>query len=122
VLLASAWAPGTRSALSVAAIAIVAIPVAEVAFAVLRRLRARQAITAGDRRHPYDLLVARGWRRSAAAVAYVGGEGLFAVAAVGTSKAHNLAGAVACVCVTAVVVVFLAGVCGALSPEPRAPA
>jgi len=122
VLLASAWAPGTRSSLSVATIALVAIPAAEVTFAVVRRLRAHQAITAGDRRHPYDLLVARGWRRSAAAVAYIGGEGLFAVAAVGTSKAHNLAAAIACVCATAVVVVVLAGACGALSPEPGAAA
>lgn len=120
VLLASAWMPGARAALSVASLGIVAVPVAEVTFAVVRRLRARQSITSGDRRHPYDLVVARGWPRGAAALAYVGAEAVFAAAAVGASKAHTLAGPVACVVSIAVVVVAVAATCGALSPGPRA--
>ncbi|HEY5025148.1 MAG TPA: hypothetical protein VII76_09240, partial [Acidimicrobiales bacterium] len=122
VLLASAWAPGARSTLGVASLGIVAVPVAEVTFAVVRRLRARQSITSGDRRHPYDLVVAQGWPRGAAALAYIGAEALCAAAAVGASKAHTLAFPVACVVGIAVVVVGIAAVCGALSPGSGAPA
>jgi len=122
LLLSWAWAPGTPSPVGVASLVIVAVPVAEVAFAVVRRLRARQSVTTGDRRHPYDLVVAHGWSRGAAALAYIGGEALLAVAAVGASKAHTLAGPVAAVVVAAAVVVTAAAACGALSPGPRAPA
>jgi len=122
LLLSWAWAPGTPSPVGVASLVIVAVPVAEVAFAVVRRLRARQSVTTGDRRHPYDLVVARGWSRGAAALAYIGGEALLAAAAVGASKAHTLAGPVAAVVVAAAVVVTVAAACGALSPGPRAPA
>jgi len=122
LLLSWAWAPGTPSPVGVASLVIVAVPVAEVAFAVVRRLRARQSVTTGDRRHPYDLVVAHGWSRGAAALAYIGGEALLAVAAVGASKAHTLAGPVAAVVVAAAVVVTVAAACGALSPGPRAPA
>jgi len=38
-----------------------AIPLLDAAFAVLRRLRSRGSPLAGDRRHFYDLLLARGW-------------------------------------------------------------
>jgi len=122
LLLSWAWAPGTPSPVGVASLVIVAVPVAEVAFAVVRRLRARQSVTTGDRRHPYDLVVAHGWSRGAAALAYIGGEALLAVAGVGASKAHTLAGPVAAVVVAAAVVVTVAAACGALSPGPRAPA
>ncbi len=122
LLLAWAWAPGTRSPMGVACLVIVAVPVAEVAFAVVRRLRAGQAITAGDRRHPYDLAVARGWSRGGAALAYIGGEAVLAAAAVGASQAHTLAGPVVAVVVATALVVAVAAACGALSPGPRAPA
>ncbi len=120
LLLASAWAPGTRSALGVASLAIVAVPVGEVAFAVVRRARAGQSITSGDRRHPYDLAVARGWSRGAAALAYIGAEAVFAVVAVATSKAHPLAVPVASVVAVGVAMVAVAGLVGALSPGPKA--
>ncbi|MDR3650552.1 MAG: hypothetical protein P4L20_15780 [Acidimicrobiales bacterium] len=122
LLLSWAWAPGTPSPVGVASLVIVAVPVAEVAFAVVRRLRARQSVTTGDRRHPYDLVVAHGWSRGAAALAYIGGEALLGLAAVGASKAHTLAGPVAAVVVAPAVVVTAAAACGALSPGPRAPA
>ncbi len=120
LLLAWAWAPGTRSTVNVASLAILAVPVAEVAFAVIRRARARTSITSGDRRHLYDLFVVRGWTRRSAALAYIGGECVFAAAAVGASKAHTLAAPVAEVAATAIVVVMLAAVGGALSPGPQA--
>ena len=75
LLLASAWGPGTRPALGVASLAIVAVPVGEVAFAVVRRARARQSITSGDRRHPYDLAMARGWSRARGRVGVYRGRG-----------------------------------------------
>ncbi len=120
LLLSSAWAPGTRATVGVASLVIVAVPVAEVAGAVVRRLRAGQSITSGDRRHPYDLVVARGWSRGAAALAYIGGEALLGAAAVGASKAHTLAVPVAAVVVGGALVVAVALACGALSPEPGA--
>jgi len=121
LLLCWAWAPGTRSPVSVVSLVIVAVPVAEVVFAVVRRVRGRQSITSGDRRHPYDLMVARGWPRGGVALVYIGAEIVFAAVAVGASKAHTLAGPVVDVAVTAAVMVSLAAAYGALSPEPRAP-
>jgi UDP-GlcNAc:undecaprenyl-phosphate GlcNAc-1-phosphate transferase len=121
VLLAEAWAPRTRSPISVASLAIVAVPVAEVVFAVVRRVRARQPITSGDRRHPYDIAVARGWGRGAAALAYITVEAVFAAAAVGSSRAHTLPGPVVVAVAAAVLSVAIAAACGAMSPGPRAP-
>jgi UDP-GlcNAc:undecaprenyl-phosphate GlcNAc-1-phosphate transferase len=121
VLLAEAWAPRTRSPISVASLAIVAVPVAEVVFAVVRRVRARQAITSGDRRHPYDIAVARGWGRGAAALAYITVEAVFAAAAVGSSRAHTLPGPIVVAVAAALLSVTIAAACGAMSPGPRAP-
>jgi UDP-GlcNAc:undecaprenyl-phosphate GlcNAc-1-phosphate transferase len=39
----------------------VAIPLLDMSFAVIRRLRSGMSITQGDRRHGYDLLLRRGW-------------------------------------------------------------
>lgn len=60
VLLVSAWRPHHELALSVGAVLFVAFPVAEVAFAVVRRARARAPLFAGDRSHLYDQLAQRG--------------------------------------------------------------
>jgi len=121
VLAACAWAPGARSPVSVASLGLLALPVGEVLFAVVRRLRARQSVTSGDRRHPYDLAVEHGWARGTAALAYVATEAVLASAAVVASHAHTLAGPVAGVVATAVVVTAAAAAAGALSPGPRAP-
>jgi len=122
ILLAWAWAPGTRTPVSLAGLVIVAIPVAEVVFAVVRRLRARQSVTSGDRRHPYDLVVEHGWRRGTAALSYIGCEVVLAGAAVGASRAHSLAVAFAVVGLSAVILVILAAASGALSAGPTVPA
>ncbi len=121
LLLAWAWAPGTRTPVSLASLVIVAVPVAEVVFAVVRRLRARQSVTGGDRRHPYDLVVEHGWRRGAAALSYIGCEAVLAGAALGASRTHSLALPVAVVILSAVVLVIVAGATGALSPGPTVP-
>jgi len=122
VLLAAAWAPGTRSSVSVVSLVIVAVPVAEVAFAVARRLRSRQSITTGDRRHPYDLAVERGWGRGVVAVAYIGAEVVFSGAALGVARVHSIAGPVALVVGTAALLIAVGALCGALSAGPPVPA
>ncbi len=71
VLLTYAWGIGVPSTTGVIALALLAVPVAEVACAVVRRRRGGRALLAGDRAHPYDLLVAGGWSRTAASAAYI---------------------------------------------------
>jgi UDP-GlcNAc:undecaprenyl-phosphate/decaprenyl-phosphate GlcNAc-1-phosphate transferase len=71
VLLAYAWGVGVPVSTGVIALALVAIPVAEVLCALVRRHRGGRPLLAGDRAHPYDLLVSKGWSRLAASGAYV---------------------------------------------------
>ena len=71
VLLAYAWGVGVAVSTGVIALALLAVPVAEVACAIVRRRRGKRPLLAGDRAHPYDLLVARGWTRTAASAAYI---------------------------------------------------
>ncbi len=59
VLLAYAWGVGRPSANGVIALALLAVPVAEVTCAIVRRGRSGRSLMAGDRAHPYDLLVAQ---------------------------------------------------------------
>jgi UDP-GlcNAc:undecaprenyl-phosphate GlcNAc-1-phosphate transferase len=60
-LLAASWGPGGQLRTGIAGLALVTIPILELAFAVLRRARARRSPLSGDRDHPYDRLVRRGW-------------------------------------------------------------
>jgi UDP-GlcNAc:undecaprenyl-phosphate GlcNAc-1-phosphate transferase len=60
VLLVSAWRPDRELALSLGAVLFVALPVAEVAFAVVRRARTRTPLFTGDRGHLYDQMAQRG--------------------------------------------------------------
>ena len=71
VLLTYAWGIGVANATGVLALSLLAVPVAEVACAVVRRARGGRSLLAGDRGHPYDLLVARGLPRTAASIAYI---------------------------------------------------
>ncbi len=82
VLLAYTWGVGVTASTGVIALALVAVPVAEVACAVVRRRRGKRPLLAGDRAHPYDLLVARGWTRTAASAAYIALEFVIVVAVV----------------------------------------
>ena len=59
VLLAYTWGVGVAAATGVIALALLAVPVAEVACAIVRRRRSGRSLLAGDRAHPYDLLVAQ---------------------------------------------------------------
>lgn len=117
VLLALAWDPFYATTVGVAAFALVALPAAEVAFAVIRRLRGRQSLVAGDRGHPYDRLVQRGWPRTSASAAYVAAQGLLALGAVVAFRVASLPLAVTVDVVGAVTLVVAAGLVGALSPD-----
>ncbi len=121
VLLALAWAPHTPTSTGVAAFALVALPAAEVAFAVVRRVRGRRSVLAGDRGHPYDRLVARGWARPSASAAYIAAQGILTVCAVLAYRRSSLALAVTVDVVGGVALAVAAGLVGALSPEEVAP-
>ncbi len=71
VLLTYAWGVGIPHTTGVFALALLVVPVAEVACAVVRRRRSGRSLLAGDRAHPYDLLVAGGWSRIAASASYI---------------------------------------------------
>jgi UDP-GlcNAc:undecaprenyl-phosphate GlcNAc-1-phosphate transferase len=119
VLLAGAWARGVSLSTSVAGLVLVAVPAAEVLFAVVRRLRSRRSVVLGDRRHPYDRLVARGWPRPGASAAYIVAELALAAAGVGTAATHRTAAAVACAGAAALALVAAAAVVGSLVPDPE---
>jgi len=60
-LLACAWSPAQSRSTGIAALAVVALPVVEVVLALFRRVRSGSSLVAGDRDHPYDVLVRSGW-------------------------------------------------------------
>jgi len=92
-LLALAWAPGQSLPTGIGALALVALPTAELGWAVLRRARSQRSVLQGDRDHPYDRLVRRGWTPGQASAAYAGVELVLAGAAVaGRAASPALAG------------------------------
>jgi UDP-GlcNAc:undecaprenyl-phosphate/decaprenyl-phosphate GlcNAc-1-phosphate transferase len=71
VLLTHAWGVGVSSASGLLALLLLVVPATEVACAIVRRRRSGHPLMSGDRSHPYDLLVSRGWSRIEAAGAYI---------------------------------------------------
>ena len=120
VLLASAWAPGVAASTGVAALALVAVPVAEVAFAVVRRARSHRSLLAGDRGHPYDRLVDRGWPVLAASGAYIATAAVVAAGVVVASHRASMTAAVVVDVAAAVLLVAGALATGALTPDQEA--
>ncbi|MEI7859007.1 MAG: MraY family glycosyltransferase [Acidimicrobiales bacterium] len=117
VLLAQSWGTDVPTVVGVAAFALVALPAAEVAFAIVRRLRGRQSVLAGDRGHPYDRLVARGWPRPSASAAYIAAQGILTVGAVLAFRQSSLALAITVDIVVAVALIIAASLAGGLSPD-----
>lgn len=117
VLLGAAWAPGVPPQRSTAVLALVAVPAAEVAFALVRRLRGRRSVLAGDRGHPYDRLVDRGWPRPAASLAYIGTQAVIAGAAVAAALWGTTTIAVVVDLAVAALLVTLAALTGSLTPD-----
>lgn len=120
VLLVETWRPGRSTHLGVAALALVAVPVAEVAFAIVRRARSHRSLVAGDRGHPYDRLVARGWPPTAASLAYIGVEAALAAGVVIAVHQHSLSAAVLIDVAGGACLVVLAAASGALHPDQEA--
>ena len=120
MLVVETWKPGRSTHLGVAALALVAVPVAEVAFAIVRRARSHRSVVAGDRGHPYDRLVARGWPVTAASLAYVAAEAVLAVGAVIAVHQHSLSAAVLVDVIGGALLVMLAAASGALHPDQEA--
>jgi UDP-GlcNAc:undecaprenyl-phosphate GlcNAc-1-phosphate transferase len=120
VLLARAWAPGVGQHVGLAALALVAVPVAEVAFAVVRRSRGHRSLMAGDRGHPYDRLVARGWPRPAASLAYIVAQAVLAAGVVVAVHLGSLTAALAVDGAGAALLVASAAATGALRPDQEA--
>jgi UDP-GlcNAc:undecaprenyl-phosphate GlcNAc-1-phosphate transferase len=116
ILLVRAWGPTVPTATGVAALAMVALPVAEVAFAVVRRARGRLPLLAGDRGHPYDRLVTRGWSRIAASLTYIAAAALLTGAAVAAIHIGSMSAAVVVDLAATVVLVGAAWATGALVP------
>jgi UDP-GlcNAc:undecaprenyl-phosphate/decaprenyl-phosphate GlcNAc-1-phosphate transferase len=120
VLLAESWAPGVALTVGVAALALVALPVGEVCFAVVRRMRGGLSLLAGDRGHPYDRLVARGWPRPAASFAYIAAEGVLGAGALVAVHLGATPVALAVDLAAAALLTVAAALVGALSPEEAA--
>ncbi len=70
----------------------VAVPVADTAVAILRRMRAHKPLLQGDRGHVYDQLVDRGWSSRRSVAACVVTQALFTAAGIGIAA---LSGSVA---------------------------
>jgi UDP-GlcNAc:undecaprenyl-phosphate/decaprenyl-phosphate GlcNAc-1-phosphate transferase len=119
VLLTTTWAPGVSSATGLFALALLAIPVAELTCAVVRRVRGRRALTAGDRNHPYDQLVRSGWSRLAASVVYIGAE-LAVVVVVALVPHHSVGLALAVDIAVAACLLVAAGMAGGLAAPAEA--
>jgi UDP-GlcNAc:undecaprenyl-phosphate/decaprenyl-phosphate GlcNAc-1-phosphate transferase len=62
LLLAAAWGSGRSISIGAGALLFVAVPVADMTVAIVRRARARRPLFTGDRGHVYDQLVDRGGR------------------------------------------------------------
>lgn len=116
VLLAFSWAPGVATPVGTASLALVAVVVAEVALAVVRRGRGRGSPMAGDRRHPYDLLVARGWSALLASLTYAGVEAAVAAGAVVAVHVGSMTAAVSLDVATGVLLIGAGAAIGALTP------
>ncbi len=117
VLVAQAWNPIFSTTVGVASFALVALPAAEVAFAVIRRLRGRRSVLAGDRGHPYDRLVARGWSRPSASAAYIAAQGILSIGAVLAYRRSSTTIAIVVDVVGGAALVIAAGLVGSLSPD-----
>jgi UDP-GlcNAc:undecaprenyl-phosphate GlcNAc-1-phosphate transferase len=93
-----------------------ALPLADAAFAVIRRLRQRKSPFAGDRRHFYDLLLHRGWSgREVVLVSYFA-SALFALAGLLDEISHLT---VLLLILAGTAVVVLGALLGSLQPGRR---
>lgn len=119
MLLASAWRKGGTPQVNLASLLVVAIPAAEVTFALVRRRRSGRSIVDGDRGHPYDRLVSRGWTTKRAAAAYVATALGLGTAGVVVSKSKTASLPAATVVVVAATMLGVAAATSLLQPSPE---
>jgi UDP-GlcNAc:undecaprenyl-phosphate GlcNAc-1-phosphate transferase len=118
-LVIASWSPTTPASVSLASPILVALPLAEIAWAVLRRLRARLPVLAGDRGHSYDHLSSRGW--SAATIAVVAFAVQLVLDGVGYGAGQgSIAAVVAVLVLTTALLLSVAAIGGFLRPVPDA--
>jgi UDP-GlcNAc:undecaprenyl-phosphate/decaprenyl-phosphate GlcNAc-1-phosphate transferase len=109
VLLGYSWAEGVNVSTGVIALALLVVPVAEVVCAVVRRRRSGRPLLTGDRAHPYDLLVAKGWSCTAASAVYIALEVIIVIVVCVVFRMGSTSVAVALCIDVAVAVVVLGG-------------
>ncbi len=119
-LIVWAWAPDTRLPVSTAGLLLVAVPTGEILFAMIRRLRAGRSPFSGDRRHPYDLLVSRGWSVGSVALCYIGAQAALTILSVCTSASDSAIVPTVAAVVSAAVLSVAAYASGALRPDSEA--
>ncbi len=120
VLLAAAWRPSEELNTGLAALALVTLPLAELGCAALRRFRSRRSLLLGDRNHPYDQLIRRGWSSERAVASYA----LVALILVGVAALASLVRTPVAAVVTGaaiVGIVVLAVEAGFTAPEAAEP-
>lgn len=120
LLVVLSWRSTVPLATSISSLPMVALPVAEVAWALVRRRRARMPLFAGDRGHSYDRLAARGMRTIEIAVVAAGAQLLLVLVGLGAAHAGTV-GAGAFALATAVLLIAGGGAAGFLRPTAGSP-
>jgi UDP-GlcNAc:undecaprenyl-phosphate GlcNAc-1-phosphate transferase len=116
-MLAWTWAPGVRGSTRAGALLLVAIPVAELAFAVVRRARSRSALVSGDRGHTYDVMVARGRPVWFVSGSFVVAQVVIGAVALGVSSSRSVAAGVAAIVAIGLAMSSAAMAGGVLTPN-----
>jgi UDP-GlcNAc:undecaprenyl-phosphate GlcNAc-1-phosphate transferase len=117
--LAAGWAKGDHLELGLACLFAAVVPAAEVVLAIARRLKTRTPLALGDRGHPYDRLVHKGWPRPAAALSYITLQLVFMAIALAVYRTRSYSPPLVAVGLT--VLLVLASVLATLVAEPRTP-
>jgi UDP-GlcNAc:undecaprenyl-phosphate/decaprenyl-phosphate GlcNAc-1-phosphate transferase len=118
ILLALGWSHPQKLSTGIASLLLVAMPCAELALAIIRRARAGSSLLAGDRDHPYDQLLRRGWTQMEAVLGYGAVASFLAVAAVVASRLGT-AFALVTLAVCGLLLLVLGFELGFMSPEYR---
>jgi len=108
LLMAYAWGHDVSTGIGLSGALVVAVPATEVVLAIARRIRSGTSLTAGDRGHPYDRLVDRGWTKLAAAGTYVAVELVLAALAIAVYRMRTVVGPALSVAAVSVIVAVLA--------------
>jgi len=118
ILLALCWSPSAPLHTGIGALALVVLPAAELGFAIIRRWRAGTSLLTGDRDHPYDQLVRRGWTTTQAVAAYATAALVLAALGVAASRVKTPI-AVVMVGAGVLILIVVGWQSGFMSPDRR---